>query len=93
MFILAAIGILFLKEPLRLVYVLSLPMAFLGLFMIVGIDWSHLEPSYRLGIFFGLAGAVIYAGFILSLRKLQAEQMGVSFFYVLMMVSFATAVF
>ena len=92
-FILAAIGILFLKEPLRLVYLMSLPMAFLGLFMIVGIDWSHLEPSYRLGIFFGMAGAVIYAFFILSLRKLQAEQMGVSFFYVLMMVSFATAIF
>jgi drug/metabolite transporter (DMT)-like permease len=92
-FILAGIGILFLREPLRLVYILSLPMAFFGLFMIVGINWSHLEPAYRVGIFYGLACAVIYAGFILSLRKLQSDEKGVSFFFVLMMVSFATAIF
>lgn len=92
-FILAGSGILFLKEPVRLVYILSLPLAFVGLFMIVGINWSHLEPSYRVGVYYGLTASVFYAAFILSLRKLQADQMGVSFFYVLMMVSFATAVF
>jgi len=92
-FILAGIGILFLRDPLRLVFILSLPLAFVGLFMIVGINWDHLDPSYRLGIYFGLAAAVIYAAFILILRKLQAEQTGVSFFYVLMMVSFSTVFF
>jgi drug/metabolite transporter (DMT)-like permease len=92
-FILAAVGILFLKEPLRPAYILSLPLAFVGLFMIVGIDWSHLEHGYRIGIYYGLAAALCYAGFLLSLRKLQADQMGVSFFYVLMMVSFVTAVY
>ncbi|MEE9495364.1 MAG: DMT family transporter [Desulfobacterales bacterium] len=92
-FILAVSGILFLKEPVRLVYLLSLPLAFVGLFMIVGIDWSHLEPSYRVGVYYGLTAAVFYAAVILSLRKLQADQMGASFFYVLMMVSLTTAVF
>jgi drug/metabolite transporter (DMT)-like permease len=92
-FILAAFGVLFLKEPLRRTYLLSLPMAFVGLFMIVGIQWSHLEHLYRIGVYYGLGGAICYAGFLLLLRKLQAEQMGVSFFYVLMMVSFATAIF
>ncbi len=92
-FILAAIGILFLREPLRPVYLLSLPLAFVGLFMIVGINWSNLEPIYRIGIYYGLACAFCYAGFLLSLRKLQADQKGVSFFYVLMMVSFAAAIF
>ena len=92
-FILAGFGILLLKEPLRLVYLLSLPLAFVGLFMIVGIDWSRLTPSYRLGLYYGLAAAVCYAAFLLSLRKLQADQMGASFFYVLMMVSFTTAAF
>lgn len=92
-FILAGFGILFLKEPVRLVYLLSLPLAFVGLFMIVGIDWSYLEPSYRVGVYYGLTAAVFYAAFILSLRKLQADQMGASFFYVLMMVSLTTAVF
>ncbi len=92
-FILAGFGILFLKEPLRLVYLLSLPLAFVGLFMIVGINWSHLEASYRIGVYYGLVAAVFYATFLLSLRKLQADQMGASFFYVLMLVSFSTAVF
>ncbi len=92
-FMLAGFGVLFLKEPVRLTYLLALPLAFAGLFMIVGFNWSSLEPVYRLGLYYGLAAAVCYAGFLLSLRKLQAAQMGLSFFYVLMMVSFTTAVF
>ena len=92
-FILAAAGILFLREPLRLIYLISLPLAFTGLFMIVGINWSQLEPTYRIGVMYGLAAAVCYAGFLLSLRQLQADQMGTSFFYVLMMVSLTTAAF
>jgi drug/metabolite transporter (DMT)-like permease len=92
-FILAAAGILILKEPVRLMYLISLLLAVVGLFMIVGINWSYLEPSYRMGIIYGLAAAVCYAGFLLSLRKLQAAQMGTSFFYVLMLVSLTTAAF
>ena len=92
-FILAAVGVLFLKEPMRLIYLICLPLAFVGLLMIVGVDWSQLEPTYRIGVIYGLAAAVCYAGFLLSLRQLQAAQMGTSFFYVLMMVSLTTAVF
>ena len=92
-FILAGIGILFLREPLRLVFILSLPLAFVGLFMIVGVNWDQLGQTYRIGIYFGLAAAMVYAAFLLILRKLQSDQAGVSFFYVLMMVSFCTVFF
>jgi len=92
-FILAGFGILFLKEPVRLVYLLSLPLTLVGLFMIVGVNWSELEPSYRLGVYYGLATAFFYAAFILSLRKLQADQMGAPPFFVLLMVSLSTTVF
>ena len=92
-FILAAFGIILLKEPLRWIYLISLPLAFVGLFMIVGVNWSVLEPTYRLGVYYGLAAAVGYAGFLISLRKLQADEKGASFFYVLMMVSITSAVF
>jgi drug/metabolite transporter (DMT)-like permease len=61
--------------------------------MIVGVNWSALEPSYRVGVYYGLAAAVFYAAYILSLRKLQAEQMGAPPFFVLVMVSLSTAVF
>jgi drug/metabolite transporter (DMT)-like permease len=92
-FILAAIGILFLREPLRLLFLISLPLAFVGLILIVGLKWSHLEQVYRIGIYYGLACAICYSAFILMLRKLQSEQTGASFFYVLMLVSFTTAIF
>lgn len=91
--ILAAVGILFLREPLRVVFLLSLPLAFVGLIMVVGLRWSQLEQAYRIGIYYGLACAVCYAAFILTLRKLQSEQAGVSLFYVLMVVSFASSFF
>lgn len=92
-FILAAVGVLFLKEPMRWIYLISLPLAFVGLFMIVGVNWSDLQIQYRIGVYYGLAAAICYAGFLLSLRQLQADQMGTSFFYVLMMVSLTTAIF
>jgi drug/metabolite transporter (DMT)-like permease len=76
-----------------LIYLISLPLAFVGLFMIVGLNWSQLQPTYRIGVIYGLAAAVCYAGFLLSLRQLQAAQMGTSFFYVLMLVSLTTAAF
>ena len=92
-FILAAIGILFLKERVRAAFLFSIPLAFLGLLLIVGLDWGQRGPLYRVGIYCGLVTAVCYAGFILTLRKLQSKQTGSSIFYVLMLVSFMSAVF
>jgi drug/metabolite transporter (DMT)-like permease len=92
-FILAACGILFLKERVHLPFLLSIPMALIGLFMIVGIDWRQLGDHYKLGIYCGIAAAFCYAGFLLFLRKLQADQTGLSIFYVLMGVSFITAAY
>jgi drug/metabolite transporter (DMT)-like permease len=92
-FILAAVGILFLREKLRWSLLTAIPLAFSGLFLIVGVDWANLDANYRVGIYFGLGAAFCYAWFMLSLRKLQAEQTGVSIFFALMAVSFFTAVF
>ena len=92
-FILAAIGIFFFKEVVRVSFLVSLPLAIIGLFIVIGIDWNQLERIYKIGIYCGLFAAVCYAGFVLSLRKLQADQIGASIFYVLMMVSLATAAF
>jgi drug/metabolite transporter (DMT)-like permease len=92
-FILAAIGIIFFKEKARLAYLLSIPLAFFGLFLIIGLHWGRMDPLYRIGVYCGLATAVCYAGFILSLRKLQADQIGSSIFYVLMVASMASSAF
>lgn len=92
-FILGGAGILFLGERVRPIYFLSVPLAFAGLFMIVGLDWDALDDAYRLGVYFGFAAAACYAGYLLSLRKFQSEQAGASRFYAITLVSFTTAVF
>jgi drug/metabolite transporter (DMT)-like permease len=92
-FILAAAGVVLFKEPLRPAYLFSVPSAVLGLLLIVGIDWGGLGRQYQAGVFCGLASAAFYAGFILSLRRLQADQAGMSIFFVLAMVSLITAAF
>ena len=89
--ILAVIGIRFFKETMRPIFLVSIPLAFMGLFLIVGFDWGQLGPDYKFGIYCGLAAAACYSGFLLSLRKLQADHMGISFFYVLTLVSLVTA--
>ncbi len=92
-FILAAVGVVFMGERLRLTFLASVPLALLGLFLVVGVGGSPLGADYRKGVLCGLAAAACYAGFLLSIRKLQGEQQGVTFFSVLAMVSLATAAF
>lgn len=92
-FIMALAGALFLKEKLRAAYLWSIPIAVAGLFLVVGFQWDALGAQYQLGIFLGLAASVCYAGFLLSLRKLQTDQLKISFFSVLMFVSLTSAGF
>lgn len=92
-FILTAAGIIFLNETVRVTFLIAVPTAIAGLVIIVGIDWGHLDEAYKMGVYAGLAAAVCYAGFLLSLRKLQSYETGASFFYILMLVSLMSALF
>ena len=91
--ILTGAGMFFFKEKLHISFLLSIPFAFTGLIMIVGIDWENLPELYQIGIMMGILTAFLYASFLLSLRKLQADMATSSFFYVLMLVSIVTAFF
>ncbi len=68
-FIMTAVGIVVLRESPRPVQLIAVPMALLGLAMIVGLDWRSLPEDYRLGVIFGLLTAASYAGYLLTLRK------------------------
>lgn len=92
-FILAVIGIFFFKEKVRVLFLISIPLAFIGLFLIVGINWEQLGRLDKIGVYLGLAAAVCYAAFLLFLRKLQADQACLTFFYVLMIVSLIASAF
>ncbi len=91
-FVLTFISVLFFGQRLRVVFILALLLAFFGLFLIIGINWETLSDDYRLGVLFGLITALFYACFILSLRKIQGLEPGISFIYTLLLISVATSV-
>lgn len=92
-FLMALAGVVFLNERLGVTYLAAIPLAIGGLFLVVGIQWNLLDGQYKLGVYLGLAASVCYTGFLLSLRKLQAVNQSMAFFYVLMIVSLTTAAF
>jgi len=92
-FLITAIGVVFLGEKIGLKFIFAVIMAITGLFLIVGLQWDQLGHQYKTGVYLGLATAVVYTGFLLALRKLQSDQTGVSVFYGLMFVSFTTGLF
>lgn len=67
-------GFLLLGQKPRPVQVIAAPIALAGLSMIVGVDWQNLTAGYRLGLGFGVATAVVYAAYLLSLRAAVASQ-------------------
>lgn len=90
-FVLAIISLLFFGQPLRWLFLVSLPLAFLGLFLVVGINWHNLSDQYQIGVIFGLITALFYAVFILSLRKFQQIHTDLTFIYVLFLTSLVTS--
>jgi drug/metabolite transporter (DMT)-like permease len=92
-FLVPAVGALLFAERLNLRFILSVPLAVAGLFMIVGIHWEQLSPDYRTGIYYGLSTALFYTGFLIVLRKLQSHASQPSAALSLMVVSFSTALY
>ena len=68
-FILMIAGVVLFRQVPSRVQIVAVPMALLGLAMIVGLDWQHMPPGYRSGVIFGLLTAVAYAGYLLTLRQ------------------------
>ncbi len=89
----ALVGILFFKERLRFAFVISLPLAMAGLYLIIGVNWKTLGPGYGAGLMFGFATAACYLGYLLTLRMLQSGQRQHSPFFFMMLVSLITSLF
>ena len=71
-FFLALFGVLFIGEKINWKFLLALPLAMLGIVMIVWGEWESLGTDYKTGVFWGLGTAVLYACFVLTLRKSQS---------------------
>jgi len=92
-FFLAGLGVVFMGEKVGAQYFFAIIMAIIGLFLVVGIQWNQLGSQYKTGVYLGLATAVAYTAFLLTLRRLQSGQTRAFSFYGMMMVSFTTAFF
>ena len=71
--ILGAVGIFIFKEKFTWRFAASIPLAIAGLVMLVGLKWSEVDSSYRIGVWLGVATAGSYAGYLLALRRGQVD--------------------
>ncbi len=67
-FVLAIVGVLVFRERATFRFVLSIPLAIIGLFLLLGGDWAELGAEYKRGLLFGVFTAITYAGYLLTLR-------------------------
>jgi drug/metabolite transporter (DMT)-like permease len=73
-FVLAAIGVLVYREHFGPRVAAAIALAALGLWLLFGREWSTLPEGYRVGIGFGLATALAYSAYLLSLRHAQGGE-------------------
>jgi drug/metabolite transporter (DMT)-like permease len=90
-FVLAVAGVLVFQERLTWFQIISIPLAVLGLVLLVGVDWSSFSSAYRLGVMLGLLTACCYAGYLLALRSARFSETAGSPFVTLMVVSLSCA--
>ncbi len=72
-FVMAAAGVVILRQMPTARQIVAIPMALFGLALIVGVDWDGLPPGYRRGIILGLGAAVTYAGYLLGMRHARRD--------------------
>jgi drug/metabolite transporter (DMT)-like permease len=72
-FFLAGFGIVILGERPGWRAITAIPLAMIGLFLIVGPKWQQVDAAYKIGVLFGLSTALFYASYVLVLRRLQSR--------------------
>lgn len=90
-FVLAAAGVLVFRERLTWFQIVSIPLAILGLVLLVGFDWDSFTAGYKTGVILGLITAGCYAGYILTLRRARVAESAGSSFATITVVSLVTA--
>lgn len=75
-FCMGAAGVIFYREHLGWRFGVGLLLALLGMWLLVGKDWQLLDEKAHAGVWLGFATALVYAGYLLSLRVAQRMKGG-----------------
>jgi len=70
-FVLAFVGIYFYGDRIHWKLVMAIPIALIGMYLLVGHGWSQLSESYQRGISFCFIAMFFYTLYILVLRRSQ----------------------
>jgi drug/metabolite transporter (DMT)-like permease len=70
-FLMAIAGYLIYRERLSPWFIGGVALAFIGLLLLVGHDWSRVDAQYQLGVVLAILTGVAYAVFMLSTRHAQ----------------------
>ena len=70
-FLMALAGFLIYRERLGWQFLAGVALAFVGLYLLVGLDWNSVGAQYRLGVILGVVTGVAYAIYMLSTRQAQ----------------------
>ncbi len=73
-FVLGLAGIFWYGERPSIRLWVAIPVALVGLFLLVGIEWEQADDAYKLGVGLALIAAVSYGIYILFLRQSQLNK-------------------
>nr|WP_320192990.1 DMT family transporter [uncultured Desulfobacter sp.] len=91
-FIMALVGVCLFKEKLGTTYIISLPLAILGLYLIIGMDMAVLTPEYLTGVGLGIITALSYSVFLLLMRIVHSGDNVPMFLYQVVMTGFCALI-
>lgn len=70
-FVLTFIGYLIYKEKLSLKFLFALPLALLGMYLLVGYNWTSYGKEFHLGVTLALIATCFYTSYIFAIRRSQ----------------------
>jgi drug/metabolite transporter (DMT)-like permease len=70
-FLMALAGFVLYRERLGWHFIAGVALGFVGLYLLVGLDWNVVGSDYRLGVVLGIVTGVAYAVYMLSTRHAQ----------------------
>ncbi|MCG8552036.1 MAG: DMT family transporter [Desulfobacterales bacterium] len=91
-FIMALAGAWLFKEKLGTTYLIAVPLAILGLYMIIGMDMAVLTPTYLTGVGLGVITALSYSVFLLLMRMIHSGDDVPLFLYQVIMTGFCALI-